>query len=170
MTVGSGTTFTDLRRHATIAADFPLLAQAASWTGSIANQNRGTLGGNIANASPAADSSPALLVYDADITLISAAGSRTMAYSDFHLAYKKTALRADELIHSIRLPRVAQGHAYIRKVGTRNAMAISKVVLAGLSQMDGGVVRHLRLAAASLRETPTPLVRHGGCVGWAADR
>ena len=157
VTIGAGTTFTDLRRHAAMAADFPLLAQAASWTGSIANQNRGTLGGNIANASPAADSSPALLVYDAKITLISAAGSRTLAYSDFHLAYKKTALRPEELILSIRLPRAAAGYGYIRKVGTRNAMAISKVVLAGIGRVSGGVVEDLRLAAASLRETPARL-------------
>ena len=61
ITIGSGTTFTDIRRSAIIASDFPLLAQAASWTGSIANQNRGTLGGNIVNGSPAADSPPALL-------------------------------------------------------------------------------------------------------------
>jgi CO/xanthine dehydrogenase FAD-binding subunit len=157
VTIGAGTTFTDLRRHAAMAADFPLLAQAASWTGSIANQNRGTLGGNIANASPAADSSPALLVYDAKITLISAAGSRTLAYRDFHLAYKKTALRPEELILSIRLPRAAAGYGYIRKVGTRNAMAISKVVLAGMGRVSGGVVEDLRLAAASLRETPARL-------------
>jgi CO/xanthine dehydrogenase FAD-binding subunit len=157
VTIGSGTTFTDLRRHPAIAADFPLLAQAASWTGSIANQNRGTLGGNLANASPAADSSPALLVYDAEITLISSAGSRTLAYRDFHLAYKQTALRADELIASVTMRRGVSGHAYIRKVGTRNAMAISKVVLAGVAEVEDGRIRHLRLAAASLRETPARL-------------
>jgi CO/xanthine dehydrogenase FAD-binding subunit len=140
-----------------IVADFPLLAQAASWTGSIANQNRGTLGGNLANASPAADSSPALLAYDAEVTLISAAGSRTLPYSDFHLAYKKTALRADELIMSVTMRRSPGGHAYIRKVGTRNAMAISKVVLAGVVDIEDGVISHLRLAAASLRETPARL-------------
>ena len=157
VTIGSGTTFTDLRRHPAISADFPLLAQAASWTGSIANQNRGTLGGNIANASPAADSSPALLVYDAEITLISAAGSRTLAYKDFHLAYKKTALRADELIASLSMRRGAGSRGYIRKVGTRNAMAISKVVLAGIADVQDGAIRHLRLAAARLRQTPPRL-------------
>ena len=69
--IGAGTTFTDIRKHPVIADEFSILAQAASWTGSIANQNRGTLGGNIVNASPAADSPPALLAYDAELTLIS---------------------------------------------------------------------------------------------------
>src|SRR2546430_11840293 len=72
--------------------EFPLLATAASWTGGIANQNRGTLGGNIANASPAADSLPALLVYDAELTLISVRGERRVPYRTFHTGYKKTIL------------------------------------------------------------------------------
>src|SRR6202012_1468276 len=70
--IGAGCTYSDLRKHPVVAQEFPLLAQAASWTGSIANQNRGTLGGNIVNASPAADSLPALLVYEAELLLASA--------------------------------------------------------------------------------------------------
>ena len=66
-----------------VASEFPLLSTAASWTGSIANQNRGTLGGNIVNASPAADSLPALLVYEADLILISARGERRVPYVGF---------------------------------------------------------------------------------------
>ena len=133
ITIGSGTTFTDIRKHPVIASDFSLLIQAASWTGSIANQNRGTLGGNIVNASPAADSPPALLAYDAVLTLISTRGSRTMPYADFHLGYKKTALAPDELLHSITLPRRFAAYIpYTRKVGTRNAQAISKVAIAAL--------------------------------------
>ena len=161
ITIGSGTTFTDLRQHPAIASDLPLLAQAASWTGSIANQNRGTLGGNIVNASPAADSPPALLCYDASLKLISAHGERTLAYSDFHLGYKQTALRPGELLHSITIPRVYGGYTgYIRKVGTRNAQAISKVALAGLALVAEGAERKIidiRLAAASLRDTPLRL-------------
>ena len=159
VTIGSGTTFTDLRRSAVIASDFPLLSQAASWTGSIANQNRGTLGGNIVNASPAADSPPALLAYDATLTLISARGTRTMSYGDFHLGYKKTALQPDELLYSITLERSFTGyHSYIRKVGARNAQAISKVALACLALVsDGepGIIQDIRIGAASLRESPT---------------
>jgi len=158
ITIGAGTTFTDLRKHPVITSDFPLLAQAASWTGSIANQNRGTLGGNIVNASPAADSPPALLLYDAELTLISSTGQRTIPYSTFHLGYKKTALRPDELVHSITLKRNYSGYkTYIRKVGTRNAQAISKVVIAGLARVQNGVIEEIRIAAASLRETPARL-------------
>jgi CO/xanthine dehydrogenase FAD-binding subunit len=156
--IGSGTTFSDIRKHAIIASDFPLLSRAASWTGSIANQNRGTIGGNVVNASPAADSPPALLVYDATITLISAAGERALPYRDFHLGYKKTALRPDELLHSIRLSRGYGEYAsYIRKVGTRNAQAISKVALAGLALVQSGVVQDVRIACATLRDIPLRL-------------
>ena len=158
VTIGAGATFTDIRNHSVIVEEFPLLAQAASWTGSIANQNRATIGGNIVNASPAADSSPALLVYEADVTLISATGRRTIPYRDFHLSYKKTALASTELVHSIKLLRNTKGYKqYIRKVGTRNAQAISKVALAGLARIDNGHIAEIRLGAASLRETPARL-------------
>jgi CO/xanthine dehydrogenase FAD-binding subunit len=162
VTLGAGTTFTDIRRHATIASDLPLLAQAASWTGSIANQNRGTLGGNIVNASPAADTPPALLAYDATVTMVSAAGTRTMPYRLFHLGYKKTALGPEELLYSIRVERRFSGYeSYIRKVGTRNAQAISKVALAAVARMTPEsaksathIIQDIRIGAASLRETP----------------
>jgi CO/xanthine dehydrogenase FAD-binding subunit len=156
VTIGAGATFTDLRRHGVIAEDFPLLARAAGWTGSIANQNRGTIGGNIVNASPAADSPPALLAYDAGVTLVSERGARTIPYDQFHVSYKKTVLAADELLFSITLPRrFAAYHSYIRKVGTRNAQAISKVALAGVALIADGKITDVRLGAASLREVPT---------------
>jgi CO/xanthine dehydrogenase FAD-binding subunit len=153
--IGAGTTFSEIRNSKAIAEKLPLLARAASWTGSVANQNRGTLGGNIANASPAADSPPALLAYDARITLVSAGGQRTLPYSEFHLGYKKTALRGDELIYSVTVPMQAAGaRHFIRKVGTRNAQAISKVALACVADVDGGVVRGIRIGAASLADRP----------------
>src|SRR5258708_5086908 len=93
--IGAGCTYTALRQHEIVLREFPLLATAASWTGGIANQNRGTLGGNIANASPAADSLPALLVYDAEVTLISVRGERRVAYRNFHTGYKQTVLAPD---------------------------------------------------------------------------
>ncbi|HEY5328522.1 MAG TPA: FAD binding domain-containing protein [Acidobacteriaceae bacterium] len=153
--IGAGTTFTDIRRDAAIAEDLPLLIQSASWTGSVANQNRGTLGGNICNASPAADTPPALLAYGATVTLISAIGKRSLPYSDFHLGYKRTALRPDELLHSISVPREFDGYRqYIRKVGTRNAQAISKVALAGIALIEGEVIADIRIGAASLADRP----------------
>jgi CO/xanthine dehydrogenase FAD-binding subunit len=156
--IGSGVTFTDIRQHRTITRELPLLSQAASWTGGIANQNRATLGGNIVNASPAADSPPALLAYDTTLQLISTRGIRTMPYRDFHLAYKKTALAADELLHSLTISRNWKRYkSYIRKVGTRNAQAISKVAIAALARTQNGLIKEIRIGAASLRETPARL-------------
>ena len=155
VTIGSGTTFTDLRRSEAITKRFPLLSRAASWTGSIANQNRGTLGGNIVNGSPAADSPPALLVYEAKVNVISVRGMRVIPYGEFHVGYKKTALAADELVHSVVLPWLSpEWKSYIRKVGTRNAQAISKVAMAGVARIQDGVIREVRIGAASLREIP----------------
>src|ERR1700726_4426882 len=116
--IGAGCTYTDLRKNPVVTQEFPLLTQAASWTGSIANQNRATLGGNIVNASPAADTPPALLAYDATLTLISTRGPRTIPYRDFHLSYKKTALAPDELLYSVTIKSNFEGYKqYIRKVG-----------------------------------------------------
>jgi CO/xanthine dehydrogenase FAD-binding subunit len=153
--IGAGATFTDIRRSAEIATDLPLLIESASWTGTIANQNRATLGGNICNASPAADTPPALLAYGATITLISSTGKRTLPYTEFHLGYKKTVLRPDELVHSVSVPRDFSGYRqYIRKVGTRNALAISKIALGGLAKLDGDRIADIRLGAASLTDRP----------------
>jgi CO/xanthine dehydrogenase FAD-binding subunit len=153
--LGAGTTFTDIRRSAEIARDFPLLARAASWTGSIANQNRGTLGGNLCNASPAADTPPALLAYDATVTLISASGQRTLPYSEFHLGYKRTALRPEELLYSVTVPRAFHGwRQYLRKVGTRNAQAISKTALAAVARIEDQRIEEVRIGAASLADRP----------------
>jgi CO/xanthine dehydrogenase FAD-binding subunit len=156
--IGATCTYTALRRHEVISREFPLLATAASWTGGIANQNRGTLGGNIANASPAADSLPALLVYDAELTLISARGERGVAYRDFHTGYKQTVLAADELIRDISLPRRFSGYlSHARKVGARTAQAISKVCLAALGQLANGAIRDVRLALGSVAPVPLRL-------------
>ncbi len=156
--IGAACAYTELRRHEIVSREFPLLATAASWTGGIANQNRGTLGGNIANASPAADSLPALLVYDAELTLISVRGERRVAYRNFHAGYKQTALAVDELIRDISLPRRFRGYvSHARKVGARNAQAISKVCLAALGQIANGVIRDVRLALGSVAPVPLRL-------------
>jgi len=154
VTLGALTTYTEVRRNGTLAGEFPLLARAAAETGGIATQNRGTLGGNIANASPAADSPPALLVYDAELEIISARGSRRVRYHGFHSGYKKMDLRDDELIRTIRLPRGREGwRQYYRKVGTRRAQAISKVCFAGAARVDAGRVSDLRIALGSVAPT-----------------
>jgi CO/xanthine dehydrogenase FAD-binding subunit len=159
ISIGAGVTFGQIRRHAAIAAEFPLLAQAAGWIGAIANQNRATLGGNIVNGSPAADAPPALLVYDAEIELISKEGVRRLPYCDFHLGYKQSVLRPDELVLALHLPRRFAHHAqYLRKVGTRRAMAITKVALAATAIVEAGRVNEIRLAAASVADRPVRLL------------
>lgn len=156
---GAGCTYTDLRGHKTIRDEFPLLAKAAGWTGGIANQNRGTLGGNIVNASPAADSLPALLVYDAELILVSVRGERRVPYRDFHTGYKKMRMEVDELIRAVCLPRQFSGYfSYARKVGARNAQAISKVCVAGLGRLAGPVVEDVRIAVGSVAPVPLRLV------------
>lgn len=158
--IGAGATFRDLRMHAGVAGDAPLLAKAATWIGSIANQSRATIGGNLVNGSPAADSSPALLVYDAVVELISVRGKRRIRYCDFHTGYKRNAMASDELLFAVHVPlRFSEHKQYLRKVGTRRAMAISKVALAGTTLFDGDVVSEIRLAAASLAPYPARLYK-----------
>jgi CO/xanthine dehydrogenase FAD-binding subunit len=152
--VGALTTYTELRRYETIAREFPLLCQAAAETGSIATQNRGTLGGNIANASPAADAPPALFVYDAELELVSASGARWVPYYGFWSGYKQMDLHSDELIRRIRLPRSKRDwKQYYRKVGTRRAQAISKVCFAGAARVHAGRIVDVRIALGSVAPT-----------------
>ncbi len=163
--VGAGSTYTDLRAHEVVEREFPLLNRAARWTGGIANQNRGTLGGNIANASPAADSLPALLVYEAELILVSARGERRVNYVDFHTGYKETQLAPDELIRGVCLARGFAGHfSYARKVGARNAQAISKVAVAAIARICEGVVADVRIAVGSVAPVPLRLWNTEGVV------
>ena len=152
--IGALTTYSQLQREMVLQREFPLLCRAASETGSIANQNRGTLGGNIANASPAADSPPALVVYDAELELVSIRGSRWLRYADFHTGYKQMNLAPDEMIRSIRLSRPkVEWRQYYRKVGTRKAQAISKVCFAGVADVSDGRIREIRIALGSVAPT-----------------
>lgn len=153
--LGALSTYAEVQQSEVLRREFPMLCQAASETGGLAIQNRGTLGGNIANASPAGDSPPALLVYDARLELISAAGSRLIDYRDFHTGYKQMSLGADELIKRILLPRAGgPTHEYYRKVGTRKAQAISKVCFAGLARLDQSSIKEIRLALGSVAPIP----------------
>jgi OHCU decarboxylase len=156
--IGAGCTYTDLCRDEAIEREFPLLHSAARWTGGVANQNRGTIGGNIVNASPAADSLPALLVYEAELILVSIRGERRLSYVNFHTGYKKTQLAADELVQTVCLPRRFSGYfSHARKVGARNAQAISKVCIASLGRLADGVVEDIRIALGSVAPVPLRL-------------
>jgi CO/xanthine dehydrogenase FAD-binding subunit len=155
LTVGALTTYTDVLGSRVLTTEFPLLASAARETGSIATQNRGTLGGNIVNASPAADSPPALLVYDAELELLSASGSRWIPYAGFHTGYKTMTLRPEEIVSRIRLPRDRRHwRQYYRKVGTRKAQAISKVCFAGACFLQKRQILNARLAFGSVAPVP----------------
>ena len=154
LSIGALSTYTEIQRNAILQREFPLLCRAASETGSVATQNRGTLGGNIANASPAADSPPALLVYDAEIELTSAKGTRRLPYRDFHTGYKKMQMRDDELIGRIHLKRMLnRRREYYRKVGTRKAQAISKICFAAAANVDRGRISEVRIALGSVAPT-----------------
>jgi CO/xanthine dehydrogenase FAD-binding subunit len=152
--IGALTTYTDILNHPVLQSYFPLLGRAAADVGGVATQNRGTIGGNIANASPAADMPPALLVYDAELDLVSAQGARRVPYDRFHLGYRQMDMRPDELIKSLRLPkRGGQWSQYYRKVGTRRAQAISKVCLAATWRLANGLVQEIRIAMNSVAPT-----------------
>lgn len=154
ISIGAVTTYTEIREHPVLQTEFPLLCQAAGWTGSIANQNRGTLGGNIVNASPAADSCPPLLAYGAELELTSTVGTRRVTYDEFHTGYKMMLLQPQELLARIWLPRRGRAvHHYCRKVGTRNAQAISKVCLAATAEMQGPAIARVRIALGSVAPT-----------------
>ena len=149
--LGALTTYTDVRSNPVLQNEFPMLCQAASETGGLAIQNRGTLGGNIVNASPAADSPPALLAYDADVELVSSDGSRWLPYQGFHTGYKQMLIGPNELLARIRMPRNTRGAAhYYRKVGTRKAQAISKVCLAALGTVRQDQISDVRIALGSV--------------------
>ena len=150
VTLGALTTYSELRRHEMLLREFPLLCQAAAETGGIATQNRGTLGGNVANGSPAADSPPALLVYDAELELVSVRGARWRPLHGFYSGYKQMDLRGDELIGRFRLPAPGKNwKQYYRKVGTRRAQAISKVCFAAAASVTDGRINDIRLAFGS---------------------
>ena len=151
VTIGALTTYTEIQKHPILQAEFPLLCAAARETGSIATQNRGTLGGNIVNASPAADSPPALLAYDAEVELISQRRAHWIPYNGFHTGYKRMQIAPEELLRAVRLPRRFHSwRQYYRKVGTRKAQAISKVCFAGTALVENGTIRDIRIALGSV--------------------
>ncbi len=129
--IGAATSYTTIMRSAVVQQRLPMLVQAASQVGGVQIQNRGTLGGNIANGSPAGDSLPVLSAADAIIVIRSASAERRVGFNDFYTGYRASVLRADELITAIEIPRV-DGVQWFRKVGTRAAQAISKLVMAGI--------------------------------------
>lgn len=173
--IGGACTFTEIREHPLVAKHAPALVAAAATIGAWQIQNRATIGGNIANASPAGDSLPVLLALGASVVANGPQGRRSIDYATFHTAYRQTALRPGELIERVRLPTGATVQIY-RKVGTREAQAISKVVLAFAARRDGNRLRDVRIGIGSVAATPIRLERverliEGGALNEAlADR
>ena len=156
--IGAVTAFSEIRDSPDVRQSFPALAEAASRIGGWQIQNRASLGGNMANASPAGDSLPVLLVLDAQVVLVGPEGKRSVPYRDFHLGYRQTALGPGEIIGWVRLPKPPVGATqFFRKVGTREAQAISKVVVALLASVSDGQISDYRLAAGSVAEIPVRL-------------
>ena len=170
LVVGALTTYTEIRHSPACLELLPALVEASATIGAAQIQNRGTLGGNIANASPAGDTLPVLLAADAEIVLGSLRGERTIPAADFWVGYRRTARADDELILRVRFPSPARRLVRFRKVGTRRAQAISKVVMALGWREDAGVWRDVRVALGSVAERPIRARETEGVLEGAAMR
>lgn len=157
LVIGALTTYTEIRHSPLVTEFLPAFAEAAATIGAAQIQNRGTIGGNAVNASPAGDMLPLLLACDAILVAGSAAGERETAAADFWPAYRLTALATDELLLRITIPLVPARTVRYRKIGTRRAQAISKVVMALAWESDGGPGApwaNVHLALGSVAATP----------------
>ncbi len=159
--IGALTTYTELLKSAAVRKRLPMLAAAAREIGGVQIQNRGTIGGNVANASPAGDTLPVLLAADAVVVLRSAAGTRRVPMTSFYTGYRQSVARPDELIVSFEISAV-RGRQWFRKVGTRAAQAIAKIVIAGVWDTAP------RLAMGSVAPTPLRLSLTEGALGRGA--
>jgi xanthine dehydrogenase small subunit len=159
--IGALTTYTDIITSAAVRRRLPMLAAAAREIGGVQIQNRGTIGGNVANASPAGDTLPVLLAADAVVVLRSAAGTRRVPMTSFYTGYRQSVARPDELIVSFEIPAV-RGRQWFRKVGTRAAQAIAKIVVAGVWDTQP------RLAMGSVAPTPLRLSQTEQALGSGA--
>ena len=145
--IGALATYTDIIKSRAVKKQLPMLIESARQIGGPQIQNRGTIGGNIANASPAGDSLPVLAAAEATIVLRNAEKDRRVKLTEFYTGYRKSVRRPDELILAIEIPK-QRGKQWFRKVGTRAAQAISKIVMAGVR--DG---KHARISLGSVAAT-----------------
>jgi CO/xanthine dehydrogenase FAD-binding subunit len=152
LSVGALATYTDLISSSLVRKRLPMLVAAAREVGGVQIQNRGTIGGNVANGSPAGDTLPVLAATDAVVVLQHAGGIRRVPFTSFYSGYRQAVRRADELIVAFEIPRT-EGVQYFRKVGTRAAQAISKIVMAGVLVRGGRSGRTARIALGSVAPT-----------------
>jgi CO/xanthine dehydrogenase FAD-binding subunit len=152
--IGALATYTQLIRSELILRHAPALAAASRTIGAIQIQNRGTIGGNIVNASPAGDSLPVLAAYDAEIEIGSARGERLVSFNQFYTGYRRTVLEPDELVLAVRIPKLLDAERdFFWKVGTRRAQAISKTVLAARAKNDGKKIEQIKIGIGSVAPT-----------------
>jgi xanthine dehydrogenase small subunit len=152
--VGALTTYTQLIRSELVARYVPALVAASRTVGAIQIQNRGTIGGNIVNASPAGDTLPVLAAYDAEVEISSLRGRRRVAFNQFYTGYRRTILEPDELVTAVHIPKLREGERdFFCKVGTRRAQAISKVVMAAKAKVSGGVIEAISIGVGSVAPT-----------------
>ena len=155
LTIGAGTTWLEVQRHPDVVERFRPLAEAAREIGALQIQARGTIGGNIGTSSPVGDSLPVLLAFDAELELASVRGHRRVPYREFCTGYRKTQLAPDELIIAAHLPLIqTRARTAWRKVGTRRAQSISKVMGAAVIFLDGDVVTTARVGLGAVADRP----------------
>jgi CO/xanthine dehydrogenase FAD-binding subunit len=152
LSIGALATYTDLIGSPLVGRRIPMLAAAAHEIGGAQIQNRGTIGGNVANASPAGDTLPVLAAADAVVVLASARGQRRVPFTSFYTGYRQTVCRPGELIVAFEIPKIS-GRQWFRKVGTRAAQAISKVVIAGVMPSTPSSGDAPRIALGSVAPT-----------------
>ena len=164
LSIGALCTYTDIISSRAVGKRLPMLAAASKEIGGPQIQNRGTIGGNIANGSPAGDTLPVLAAADAVVVATSVHGDRRLPFVEFYTGYRQSVLRQNELIAAVEIPAVA-GRQWFRKVGTRAAQAISKVVMAGI---DPGRGRAPRIAVGSVAPTVVRLPSTEAALGSGA--
>jgi xanthine dehydrogenase small subunit len=152
--IGALSTYTQLIESAMIQLHVPALVAASRTIGAIQIQNRGTIGGNVVNASPAGDSLPVLAAYDAEVEIGSGRGTRRVPFNRFYAGYRRTVLDPDELVLAVRIQKMKKGERdFFWKVGTRRAQAISKTVMAAKAQIANGRIGSISIGVGSVAPT-----------------
>ena len=159
--IGAATTIAEMAASPVLLDNSPVLASAARQLGNPLTRNRATLGGNLANASPCADTAPPLLALDASVEILSPGGkTRQVPLSKFFKGYKFTDLVKGEVLSGINFPRpndyTKSGHT---KIGLRNAASICVASIAVALDMDGKTCRKARIAAGSVAPIPMRVTR-----------
>ncbi len=151
--IGAATTYATLLSDARIAQRYALLHSACREVGAAQIQSRGTIGGNMVTSSPVGDSLPPLMALDAEVELANQQGSRRLAYADFLTGYRKVDLKSDELLVAIHLPAPHKDAVqFWRKVGTRRAQSISKVMVAAIAHLEEGKIAGARVSVGAVAD------------------